>query len=691
MNKVGPQLNGNDEGTNIYDGLGIPCITTNSSLQVMAYNSAAYQKLSRLITKSEHNGATPLLTASIKSNLNDFLQWFKNEDSSYHEVVLNCNGIARRFIANCHAQTITTLYEETETTEVNYNFCFFPTDSYYSLDKDFNLYKMVFKHSIQAIYISDIDNRILSVNPSFINIFGVDQINIIGTNDSIIYDADSFSEHQNMLKLIQEERDDVVTRLRCIKYNEDHSKTYLYCNVSIINIQDTNSDEAQYLHILENVTQQVAIEQSLEKAAFVDSLTGLDNRASFNRHFSNMFSDAQRVGEKVVLFYIDLDRFKYLNDELGHEYGDLLLKHVAERLKHCFKQCDVVARIGGDEFVVMLQSDECIESLERIAVRAIKDLSKPYILDKTHYTCTCSVGVALYPDDALTQDQLLIAADSAMYDAKRNGRNNYAFFNPSEQKSQSTKQQVVKEIQLALDERQILPYYQPIHDMNSGEVVSFEALARFVDNDGVVHSPDYFLPSIEDDVLLIELGISLLNDVVIQLNILANFGVFIPISINLSSYQLRSDAVIRKFEMVASKYRNLINLIKIEVTETLIFENNQNVIVNIERLSECGFSLMLDDFGTGYSSIYSLKKFKFSTVKIDKTFIDDINSGNKQDQSLLNTIIAMIQNLGMEVICEGVQTEAQKQYLVDRGCRYGQGHYYAEAMQRTKLLDYLAR
>ncbi|WP_413282611.1 EAL domain-containing protein [Vibrio sp. MA40-2] len=691
MNKAVQQLNSIHNGSNIYDGLGIPCITTNASLQILSYNSAAFQKLSRSITKSEHNGTSPLLTASIKSNLNEFLQWFKNEDSSYHEVVLNCNGIARQFIANCHAQTITSLYEEIEITDVNYNFCFFPTDSYYSLNKDFNLYKMVFKHSIQAIYISDIENNILSVNPSFINIFGVDQINIIGTNDSIIYDAESFSEHQTMLKLIQEERDDVATRLRCIKYNENHSATYLYCNVSIMNIRDPYSGKAQYLHILENVTQQVAIEQSLEKAAFVDSLTGLDNRASFNRHFSEMFSDAQRVGEKVVLFYIDLDRFKYLNDELGHEYGDLLLKHVAERLRHCFKQCDVVARIGGDEFVVMLQSDQSIESLQRIAVRAIKDLSKPYILDKTHYTCTCSVGVALYPDDALTQDQLLIAADSAMYDAKRNGRNNYAFFNPSEQKSQSNKQQVIKEMQLALSERQILPYYQPIHDMNTGEVVSFEALARYVDNNGVVHSPAYFLPSIEEDVLLIELGISLLNDVIIQLNILANFDIYIPISVNLSSYQLRSEAMIKKFEMVASKHKKLIPLIKIEVTETLIFENNQNVIVNIERLSDCGFSLMLDDFGTGYSSIYSLKKFKFDTVKIDKIFIDDINSENKQDQNLLNTIIAMIQNLNIEVICEGVETDAQKQYLIDRDCRYAQGYYYAQAMPRTKILDYLAR
>lgn len=671
-----------------YNGIGVPCISTTHKLEIVGFNDVAKNMFGRALKMSSMGEKKIVLTALINSNISNFLSWVTNNDQDYIELKVLCHGAVKHFVANFKSvNEIDSLGNEVQL----YNFCFFPLDSYHSLNKDFNLYRSVYMNSTQAIYITDYQHNIVSINPSFVNLLSRSIKDVMGKNDGMIYTQDSHARLQELLATLATERDDVSERLECIRRYPNGEPEIIFCKVHINVIFDEETQEKQYLYILDDVTQQVSIEQSLSIAAYTDSLTGLSNRMSFNEKFKSMYDSAQRLGEKLCVFYIDLDRFKYLNDEYGHDYGDLLLKHVSERLVGCFKKQDLVARVGGDEFVAVIQSDEDVECFERIALRAINELSKPYTLNELHYTCTCSIGVSIYPDDAVDQEYLLKAADSAMYIAKQNGRNNFSFFDLNHKKTEDEHQKIIKIVEKALADNKIIPYFQPIHDVVTGDLVSFEALARYSNEKKEILPPSYFMPSIEQDVLLIGLGVTIIKQVVTQLRMLESHGVTIPISINLSSYQLLSEVIIKQLEMIALRFPQFVPLLNIEITETLIFENNQFVIVNIARLVECGFRLMLDDFGTGYSSIYSLKKFKFETVKIDKTFIDDINSGNIEDQTLLNTIISLVKNLKLNIICEGVETASQVAFLKDKHCGYAQGFFYSEAISKAKMHEYIKK
>lgn len=671
-----------------YNGIGIPCITTSHKFEVVSVNDVAISMFGRALTMSPIGKKNIIFTSIVNSNVSSFLDWVTNQEQDYIELKINCHGIIKHFVANYRIVNDV----DAQGNDVKlYNFCFFPLDSYHSLNKDFNLYRSVYMHSTHAIYITDNQHNIVSANPSFIHLLSRPLTEVLGKHDGMLFTVDSLNKLRSLLTTLEHERDDISERLECIKKHPNGEQQTLWCNVHINVIFDEERQEKQYLHILEDITQQVTIESTLNKAAYTDSLTGLSNRMSFNSKFSEMYESAQRLGEKLCVFFIDLDRFKFLNDEYGHDYGDLLLKHVSERLVGCFKKHDLVARLGGDEFVAVIQSDEDIDCFERIALRLIKELSQAYLLHELYHTCTCSIGISVYPDDALDQESLLKAADSAMYIAKQNGRNNYAFFDINHKKSKDNQQQMIKLVELALADNRVIPYFQPIHAVETGDLVSFEALARCCTTDNEVLPPGVFMPAIEQDVLLLDLGVAIIKQVVTQLRMLASHGIFIPISINLSSYQLRSDVIIKQLEAITAKYPELVSLLKIEITETLIFENNQHVVNNISRIVKCGFSLLLDDFGTGYSSIYSLKKFKFETVKIDKTFIDDINSTNAEDQTLLNAIISMVKNLKLSIICEGVENESQVAFLKHNKCGYVQGYYYSKPFSKAKMHDYIKK
>ncbi len=671
-----------------YNEIGIPCITTSHKLEVLSSNDVAINMFGRALKKSSFANKNIVLTSLINSNLSFFIDWINNQKQEYIELKLNCSGTVKHFVANF--RVVNDIDAQGEDVKL-FNFCFFPLDCYHSLNKDFNLYRSVYMHSTHAIYITDSNQNVVSANPSFIHLLSCPLNNVLGKHDGMLYTTDSNNQLRILLAALDNERDDVSDRLECIKHSVNGEIQTIWCNVNINVIYDEDKQEKQFLHILEDVTQQVYIEKTLSKAAYTDSLTGLSNRMCFNDRFTEMYDSAQRLGEKLCVFYIDLDRFKFLNDEYGHDYGDLLLKHVSERLVGCFKRHDLVARLGGDEFIAVIQSDEEMDCFEKIALRLIKELSQAYLLHDLYYTCTCSIGISIYPDDAIDQESLLKAADSAMYIAKQNGRNKFAFFDLNHKKYKDSQLQIIKVVESALTDNRVIPYFQPIHDVNNGDLVSFEALARCCTMDNTVLPPGEFMTAIEQDVLLIDLGVAIIKQVVTQLRMLATHGVMIPISINLSSYQLRSDVIIKQLEAISSTHPSLVPLLKIEITETLIFENNQKVIENISRIVQCGFRLLLDDFGTGYSSIYSLKKFKFETVKIDKTFIDDINSNNLEDQTLLNAIISMVKNLKLNIICEGVENANQVAFLRDNQCGYVQGYYYSKPFSKAKMHEYIKK
>ncbi|TYL47450.1 EAL domain-containing protein [Marinomonas sp. IMCC 4694] len=569
--------------------------------------------------------------------------------------------------------------------KVTFFFTFSPlTHNSHSKSEDF-LYKQAFESSNQSIYLTDCNHNILFVNPSFTHFFGRDYLDIKDKKDDILYHHSSKKLHDEAIESLINEVDHVEERMTCTTAFDNAAP--VICNVNIVMVHDDESHN--FLHFVEDITKQVTAEESMKDVAFKDPLTGIANRHSFNVTFKEQFEEAQRQGEQLSIFFIDLDKFKYLNDQYGHEYGDLLLTQAAERLNNCSMSSDFVARLGGDEFVVLIPGNQPKSNLESVARRILSEFSRPFTLKDLEYKCTCCIGIAQYPDDSMSKNSLLNAADSAMYIAKRSGRNDFAFYNYEKQKITNQHEHRFKEIEQAVEKSLVHLYFQPIHDMVTGDVVSFEALARYINEEGILQPPSYFLPYIESDPIIHKLGVNQIREIKRYLKVLKYHGVHLPISVNLSSYQVKSDAIIKELELIAESAPDIVRLLKIEVTETMLFESDSIAIKNLNHINKLGYSLVLDDFGTGHSSIYSLKKINFEIVKIDKIFIEEIKKQHENERKFLNAIIAMIQNLNAKIICEGIENKEQVDYLLQRGCNIGQGYYYSKAIPRNDILNYL--
>lgn len=659
--------------------LDLPCILTDENFGIIYLNDCAKKTFNQNIITNDMENSSISITRLISSDLSTFFYWveLKNDIKKSIPLTIRCIKKKKDFLVSHSRKTI----------EGKVTFFFtFSSVTHHMHDKseDF-LYKQAFESSNQSIYLTDSKHNILSVNPSFTHFFGRGFLDVRGKKDDILYHYSSKKMHDDAIESLINEVDHIEERMTCITaYN---NSAPILCNVNIVMVHD--KDSYKFLHFIEDITKQATAEENMKNVAFKDPLTGIANRHSFNVTFKEQFEEAQRQGEQLSIFFIDLDKFKYLNDQYGHEYGDTLLIQAADRLQKCSMSSDFVARLGGDEFVILIPGNQPKSNLESIAKRILSEFSRPFSLKDLDYKCTCCIGIAQYPDDSMSKKSLLNAADSAMYIAKRSGRNDFAFYNYEKQKITNLHEHRFKEIEQAIENNLIHLYFQPIHDMVTGEVVSFEALARYINEEGISQPPSYFLPYIETDPIIHKLGVSQIREIKRYLKVLKYHGVQLPISVNLSSYQVKSDSIIEELELIAKNSPDILRLFKIEVTETMLFESDSIAIKNLNHINKLGYSLVLDDFGTGHSSIYSLKKINFEIVKIDRIFIEEINKRHEDERKFLNAIIAMIQNLNAKIICEGIETKEQVDYLLQRGCKIGQGYYYSKAIPRSEVLNYL--
>ncbi|MCF4011041.1 EAL domain-containing protein [Rheinheimera sp. UJ63] len=558
----------------------------------------------------------------------------------------------------------------------------------HQLTQSLSLFKMVVENLQEAIMITDEHHHIIHVNPAFTAITGYSLDDVFMKNPNILSSGkQSLQFYQDMYAELKEKG-----QWQGVLYNRTKAGVEFPEELHITSVY---SDKAQdktikyYIAIFENISEQLAKEKHMQTLAETDVLTGLLNRQGFNQVYHKTFAAAQRDGENLAVLYIDLDKFKYVNDQYGHDYGDELLKSIAKRLQHNIKAKDVAARIGGDEFVVLIQGDNLGKLLKHFGAKLLKLLSAPYRLFEITYTCTASIGIAIYPDDGITESELLKAADAAMYQAKTSGRNKYAFLNKKLLQQQASVSAYLEAILEGIHKDQFQLYYQAQHDMRTGAITGFESLVRwqFAPND--IRTPATFLPQIENEILMLIMGKKLLNQVFSQVNTWQNSGFNWPVSINLSANQLKDDDTYQQIAMLCQQFPNTVPLIHLEVTETTIFEKDEMIFENLERCKRLGLKLVLDDFGTGYSSIYSLKKFQFEVIKIDKSFIDDILHQDAANLVILNGIISLIQALNLAVICEGVENEIQVSYLLNKQCTVAQGFFYNKPMHRNKVFSYI--
>lgn len=426
-------------------------------------------------------------------------------------------------------------------------------------------------------------------------------------------------------------------------------------------------------------------EQRLQYQAHYDALTGLPNRVLALDRLSQQLKEAERDATNVALYFIDLDDFKKVNDSLGHEVGDLLLQEAAQRLQSVLQDVDTVGRLGGDEFVVIIgdihtQSDSAISAEALLA-----QFSTPFFLEGREFMLTTSIGIAIYPTDGTEPQSLLKSADSAMYHVKETGRNGYCYFTESMNAQISRRLEVEEQMHSALKHNEFYVLFQPQVDIDSGKIVSVEALVRW--NSPVLGQvfPDEFIPIAEHSDLINTLGHFVLLEALKHVKRWrSEWDSEFKVAVNLSPRQFRDTGLVRNIESAISAFQLEGQCLELEITEGLLLDRNNLVETSLNDIVALGIHLAMDDFGTGYSSLSYLRKYSFNVIKIDRSFVSDIAS-SQANKKLVNSAIAMTHGLGLKVVAEGVETEEQLGLLAKMNCDRAQGYFISKPMSAAEI------
>jgi diguanylate cyclase (GGDEF)-like protein len=437
-----------------------------------------------------------------------------------------------------------------------------------------------------------------------------------------------------------------------------------------------------------DITSQKQAQCRIEFLANHDQLTSLPNRRLLRDRMERAIGNAVRHGSGVALLFLDLDHFKVINDTLGHEVGDMLLQAVAERLRTCVREQDSIARIGGDEFVVILVEMPNTEAVASVARKVVDTLSVPYLAGGYDLHTTPSIGISLYPEDGGNFDALLQKADAAMYHAKENGRAGYRFFRDEMNVRTQERLAIEHDLHLALKRDEFELYYQPKVDSRSGEIIGGEALIRWNHPEQGRVAPGQFIPVAEQSNLINGIGEWVARAVCAQSRLWIDAGLKrVPISFNVSARQfLYSDLPVMLAQAIADTGADP-TLLEMELTESVLMRP-QEVQAALAAIKAMGFRIALDDFGTGYSSLAYLRKIEIDTIKIDRSFVNDIEK-SADDVVIVQTLISTALNLHMEVIAEGVETDGQAKILCESGCCACQGYFFGKPMTATQFAELL--
>lgn len=419
-----------------------------------------------------------------------------------------------------------------------------------------------------------------------------------------------------------------------------------------------------------------------------DTLTGLFNRFSLEQRLDQAVAQARRNGTQLAVQFIDMDRFKLINDTLGHHVGDGLLVEVAHRLDGSVRESDIVARLGGDEFVVVLTGLKSRAHVEDMARQIVLNLARPYmVLDHELHTSS-SIGIALFPDDGSEIEVLMKNADTAMYQAKKKGRNNYQFFNIAMVNAINEEVALERDLRQTLKRGALSLSYQPKVRADDGTISGVEALVRWQHPERGMVPPDIFIPIAEESGLIDELGRWVLDQACGQLRSWKREGIFLSMAVNLSARQFNNPTLIDELRRVMALHGIAENELELEITETDAMTDAEHATQVMRAIGELGVSLAIDDFGTGYSSLTYLKRFPIQTLKLDRSFVRDIGR-DENDTAICKASISLAHTLGLRVVAEGIETEKQREFLVEHRCDTLQGYLFSPPMPADELNDLL--
>jgi diguanylate cyclase (GGDEF)-like protein/PAS domain S-box-containing protein len=550
----------------------------------------------------------------------------------------------------------------------------------------------VFDAAKEGIIITDSMGLIFDTNPAFSSITGYARDDVLGQRPELLApDLHNRSFFRNIRSSLRREgtwSGEIINRRK-------NGELY-YVHMNIMVMHDERGKPNYYIGIFSDITPIKQHEQQLQHIAQHDALTGLPNRLLLSNRLSQAISQAHRSDEMLVVLYLDLDGFKPINDNFGHETGDRVLIEVAHRLSDNVRDCDTVGRLGGDEFVILLTDISDLSECERTVHRLLDCIAQPIILGDHRLYLSASIGISRYPnDDSADADILLRYADQAMYLAKAAGRNQFLYYGDDPRSQALSNTQIIHDLRSALEQAQITVHYQPIIHMATGQMVKAEALARWEHPEQGIIPPSEFIPVAENAGLIQGIGDLVFAQSVRVAQILNKQTISSPtepmrISVNLSPHQFFHRDGLSNWVQHLLEREISGELVTVEITEGLLLEDRPEVLQQLNQLRDMGITVSLDDFGTGYSALSYLKNFDIDYLKIDRSFIRNITV-DTNDRAIVEAIIVMAKRLGIKPVAEGVETHAQAALLTAADCDMAQGYWYAKPMPEAEFLNFVSQ
>ncbi len=550
-------------------------------------------------------------------------------------------------------------------------------------EADLELAAQVLSSLNDAVIIIGTDHRVRSVNAAFERITGFSSDEIVGREPPFIRPLEDDGNLESMWARI--ERDGHWSG----EYWTRRKDGSAYAErLSISRVTDETGGIHQYAAVMSDVTRRKKDEEKIRYQASFDTLTGLPNRALFMDRLGQGIASTRRLNHKLGLIFIDLDGFKLINDSLGHDTGDLLLKEAAIRLERSVRDSDTVARLGGDEFTVIMPNLEDPRLIQVVAQRILDTLADTFVLAGQECFISGSLGITVFPDDAKNISNLLKNADTAMYLAKEEGKANYQFYTEKLNQGVIERVNIKNGLVKAMERDELELYYQPKLDMTNDRVTGVEALMRWSNDTMGPVSPARFIPVMEETGQVVEVGAWALREAMERQVEWQKMGFPLRVAVNLSARQLREPNFIRMIEDLLDESGIGPEGLELEVTESMLISGTEDAVVALARLHDMGIHVAMDDFGTGYSSLSYLKKFPIDTIKIDQSFVADIAT-DSDDAEIIRTIIGMGRILGREVVAEGVETREQFELLRDYQCNQIQGYYLSRPLPGPELAAFM--
>jgi diguanylate cyclase (GGDEF)-like protein/PAS domain S-box-containing protein len=535
-----------------------------------------------------------------------------------------------------------------------------------------------------SIVSTDLEGNVTSWNKGAERIFGYTEDFMLGRNISSVYPEEDLPMLAGLTRKLKKQGEhEAEVRMRRKDGND------FYAILSLSMLFNENNQPVGMIGYSIDITERKDNQEAIKHQAHHDKLTGLPNRWLLQDRISQIIAIADRENQCGALMFLDLDRFKKINDTLGHSFGDQVLVAVANRLSDMLRGGDTLARLSGDEFVMLLINLHDIEQASEVAKRVLHEIKQPIQIDGRDVHLGGSIGIATYPDHGTDSETLLKHADFAMYDAKAKGGNNCQIYTADIHQVASTRYQLEHELHQAIKDHGLRVCYQPQYNIESGEIVGLEALCRWKSEKfGDVDTAE-FISIAEETGLITSLGSRVFNLVVDDILAWKEMDINVPrIAINLSAKQIYSDETLPMIQQ-AIIHRGLPgDALEFEITESSLMDDPQLAETNIKAIKDLGVSIAIDDFGTGYSSLAYLKRFSVDVLKIDREFIRDLIA-DSDDRALVEAIIGITGNLGLSVIAEGIETKAQEEFLLERGCHVGQGYLYAKPLSAKKCMALL--